>query len=142
MRVIDHLHRGVRDGQFELFYQPIVSASGALSGGEALLRWNHPEWGRQAPLRFIGLAEETGLIIPLGRWVIQEALRLLERITADGLVTQFISVNLSVRQLREPDFAREVAELLRGKSFALERLHFEITESRSWSPPIAGAIRA
>ena len=129
MRVIDHLHRGVRDGQFELFYQPIVSASGALSGGEALLRWNHPEWGRQIPLRFIGLAEETGLIIPLGRWVIQEALRLLERITADGLVTQFISVNLSVRQLREPDFAREVAELLRGKSFALERLHFEITES-------------
>jgi diguanylate cyclase (GGDEF)-like protein len=129
MRVIDHLHRGVLGGQFELFYQPIVAASGGLRGGEALLRWNHPEWGRQGPLRFIAAAEETGLIIPLGRWVIQEARRCLEEITAAGLGSPFISVNLSVRQLREPSFVQAVEELLRGSGFSLERLHFEITES-------------
>ena len=129
MRIIDHLHRGVKAGQFELFYQPIVAASGGVSGGEALLRWNHPEWGRQSPLRFIGLAEETGLIIPLGRWVIQEACRRLEELAAAGLASQSISVNLSVRQLREPSFVQAMEELLRGGTFALDRLHFEITES-------------
>jgi diguanylate cyclase (GGDEF)-like protein len=129
MRVIDHLHRGVQAGQFELFYQPIVTASGNVSGGEALLRWNHPEWGRLSPPRFIGLAEETGLIVPLGHWVVQEACRCLEEITAAGLASPFISVNLSVRQLREPSFVQALEELLRGRNFALERLHFEVTES-------------
>lgn len=134
VRIIDHLHRGLEQGQFELFFQPIVSASGLVSGGEALLRWNHPEWGRQNPARFIGLAEDTGLIVPLGGWVIQEACRRLEEITSAGRSSLFLSVNLSIQQLREPSFVRSVEELLRGAAFAPERLHFEITESLLLEP--------
>ena len=129
VRIIDHLHRAVKQGQFELFFQPILSAAGLVSGGEALLRWNHPEWGLLSPARFIGLAEDTGLIVPLGGWVIQEACRRLEEITAAGLDSTFLSVNLSIHQLREPSFVRTVEEQLRKASFAPERLHFEITES-------------
>ena len=109
MQVVADLHRGLERGEFELYYQPIVAASGEVSGAEALLRWNHPQWGRQEPSRFIALAEEAGLIVPLGEWVIREACRRLGEMSGPGRPAPFVSVNLSMRQLQEPSLVPTIA---------------------------------
>lgn len=129
MQVVADLHRGLERGEFELYYQPIVAASGEVSGAEALLRWNHPQWGRQEPSRFIALAEEAGLIVPLGEWVIWEACRRLGEMSGPGRPAPFVSVNLSMRQLQEPSLVPAVDRILKDYRFARERLQFELTET-------------
>ena len=136
MLVIDHLHRGVKDGQFELFYQPIVGAAGGVSGGEALLRWNHPEWGRQSPLRFIGLAEETGLIIPLGRWVIREACRRLER--AHGRRPGY---TVHLRESLDPAAAGAGVRAGRGGTAAGRHFRARTAALRDHRIAVAGVLR-
>jgi EAL domain-containing protein (putative c-di-GMP-specific phosphodiesterase class I) len=122
----------VEQGEFTLYYQPIVAlATGAVTGFEALVRWRHPEIGLITPDEFIPLAEETGLIVPLGRWVLRAACRQLQAWDAaeggDGLRT--VSVNVSARELRQPDFVASVLSTLRDLAFAPSRLVLEITES-------------
>ena len=124
------LERGIEAGEFVLHYQPIVDvASGQIQGMEALVRWTHPERGLVPPVEFIPLAEETGLIVPLGRWVLEEACRAGVRLDQDGRVPPYMSVNLSPRQLQQPELVEEVRAALENSGLPAERLILEITES-------------
>jgi diguanylate cyclase len=116
--------------EFFLQYQPIVSLSdNRLRGFEALVRWNHPTLGEVAPLRFIPMAEETGFIVPLGRWVLVEACEQLAAWTAHSDQDLTLSVNLSRRQLIAPQLADEVRTALALTGIDPHRLILEITES-------------
>lgn len=118
----------------ELFvqYQPIMSLDTfTLSGFEALVRWKHPEHGFISPVDFIPVAEETGLIIPLGEWVLREACYQMRRWheRVPGTAPIFMSVNLSVKQFNQPDLIQKVAAIIRETGLAPQNLKLEITES-------------
>lgn len=116
--------------ELALHYQPIVSlASGHIAGFEALLRWRHAELGMIPPQSFIGLAEETALIVPIGRWVLEQACRDLVRFQAHARDDLSMSVNVSGRQFAEPAFIGEIANVLAETSIDPETLKLEITES-------------
>jgi diguanylate cyclase (GGDEF)-like protein len=127
---VEHELRGaVADGQLELHLQPLVAlATGTLRGFEALVRWRHPERGLVPPLEFIPVAEETNLILPVGRWVLQEACRRLAQLQALSSAPIGISVNLSPRQLTS-DLPGEVETALREAGVRAEDLTLEITET-------------
>lgn len=117
-------------GEIGLVYQPQVAAGEPrrVVGCEALLRWSHPGLGDVPPSQFVPLAERTGAIVPLGRWVLEEACRQAKRWLRDGL--EFgVSVNVSYRQLQEPGFARLVEEALCASALPARWLALEITES-------------
>ncbi len=119
----------VAESAFTLVYQPIVElAEGGLVGFEALVRWPHPDWGMLNPDQFISLAEETGHIVPLGSWVLRQALADAVRWQHD-LPSLYISVNVSARQLRDPGFVRGVRRALDGSGLAPSALVLELTES-------------
>ena len=116
-------------GEMTLFYQPQVSlTTGAVVGAEALLRWHHPEWGMIAPGRFIPLAEETGLIVPLGNWVLREACRQAAVWAREGRPLR-VSVNLSARQLGEHGLIPSVLAALEASGLDPCWLDLELTES-------------
>jgi diguanylate cyclase (GGDEF)-like protein len=125
------LRRALERGELQVYYQPIVSlAEARLTGFEALLRWNHPVRGLVLPDRFISMAEDTGLIVPIGTWVLHEACRQLrswdqEFPAASDLV---VNVNLSARQCTHPDLPQEVRRILDDTGIAPSRLKLEITE--------------
>ncbi len=126
------LREAIAAGQFELHYQPIVDLRGGrLVGLEALVRWRHPERGLVAPAEFIPAAEESGLIIPLGRFVLETACRQMRDWEADGLAGERLSlcVNVSTLQLQDPGFAEMLAAVLAESGFEARRLTLEITES-------------
>lgn len=126
------LRRAVDEGELVLYYQPILDiGSGLICGAEALVRWRHPEKGILGPGAFVPLAEETGLILPLGRWVLDEALRQLSVWRARSLVSPDfkISVNVSVRQMRESDLVQDVRAILENFDVPPRALTMEITES-------------
>ncbi len=126
------LRRALDRGEFEVYYQPITSlALGTLSGFEALARWNHPLKGAIGPADFIPVCEETGLIIPLGNWLLEEACK-----TARSWQLKYpehppikMSVNLSAQQFREPQLINEVERILAATNLAGKFLKLEITES-------------
>ncbi|XHS79951.1 EAL domain-containing protein [Burkholderiaceae bacterium UC74_6] len=124
------LRQSLLDGGFELHFQPLVRlADGAVFGAEALVRWKHPRLGLVMPDRFIELAEETGLIVPLGDWVLTEACRQARSWRApDGSPLQ-VSVNVSPRQLQDAEFAERLGRLLAETGLPPDRLELEITES-------------
>jgi diguanylate cyclase (GGDEF)-like protein/PAS domain S-box-containing protein len=123
------LRQALERDEFELHYQPIVRiASGELACLEALLRWRHPERGVLPPAQFIGVAEQSGLIVPIGEWALREACAQAARWHAAGLERR-VSVNLSARQLRKRDLPQRVAECLRASSLPGDWLTLEITES-------------
>jgi diguanylate cyclase (GGDEF)-like protein len=119
-------------GQFALHYQPIIDlASGRISGVEALVRWNHPDRGLVGPNLFIPAAERTGLIIPLGRWVLAEGCRQV-RAWHDAFPDRppvSLAVNVSIKQVVRPDFVESIAVVLRDTGLAAEHLTVELTES-------------
>ena len=126
------LEEAIAAGQFELHYQPIVDLrAGRLVGLEALVRWRHPERGLVAPGEFIPAAEESGLIIPLGRFVLETACRQMATWRAEGLATERLnlSVNVSTHQLQDPGFAEMLQAVLAESRFEAARLTLEITES-------------
>lgn len=124
------LRTALRDQQFLLHFQPVVHAHGHTMGYEALLRWKHPERGIVSPAEFIPVAEQTGLILALGHWVLEQACRQLAVWSADPLRAEWtLAVNLSARQLRQPEFVREVAALLDSAGARADRLKLELTES-------------
>jgi diguanylate cyclase (GGDEF)-like protein len=132
LRLEADLRRALERQELAVYYQPIVSLSdGRLSGFEALLRWQHPERGLVSPVEFIPTAEETGLIVPIGAWVLREACRQTrawEREFGErGHLS--ISVNLSARQCLEPSLLGDVAQILTDTGLAPERLKLEVTES-------------
>ncbi|MFI5832814.1 putative bifunctional diguanylate cyclase/phosphodiesterase [Micromonospora sp. NPDC051300] len=121
-------------GEFYLDYQPLTSLrDGRVLGMEALVRWRHPELGVLRPDSFIPLAEETGLIVRLGSWVLAEACREAGTWAAAGEAPPFVSVNLAVRQLHRPDLVTEVRGVLGRTGLPPERLQLEITESTMMS---------
>ncbi|GET36998.1 GGDEF/EAL domain-containing response regulator [Microseira wollei] len=126
------LQRAIEQQQFHLNYQPIVSLStGKIVGFEALVRWQHPGRGWVSPEKFIPLAEETGLIIPLGKWVLSEACRQLSvwQEQFSQRLPLSISVNLSGIQLWNPDVLQSIDEILNSLSLSGSYLKLEITES-------------
>ncbi|MBX7265997.1 GGDEF domain-containing protein [Micromonospora sp. Llam7] len=121
---------GLERGEFFLDYQPLTSLrDGSMLGVEALVRWRHPRLGVLHPDSFIGLAEETGLIVQLGGWVLAEACREAVGWTAASGEPPYVSVNLAVRQIRRPGLVQEVCALLRHTGLPPNRLQLEITES-------------
>ncbi|MFN8035270.1 MAG: EAL domain-containing protein [Acidimicrobiia bacterium] len=132
LRTGNDLHRALERGEFRVHYQPIVTLeTGRISGFEALLRWAHPERGLLAPVDFVGLAEETGLVVPIGRWVLEHACTQLARWQAfhDGGRHLTMSVNLSPRQLSEPMLSDEVARIVARSGVQPGSVWLEITES-------------
>jgi EAL domain-containing protein (putative c-di-GMP-specific phosphodiesterase class I) len=126
------LQRAVRLGQLRLVYQPIVElGSGRTAGLEALVRWQHPERGLVTPGEFIEIAEENGTIVPIGRWVLQEAAQHIALWQRRGQVPAdlFISVNVSAREIRQPQFVEAVADTLREAGLSPSSLILEITET-------------
>jgi diguanylate cyclase (GGDEF)-like protein/PAS domain S-box-containing protein len=128
------LRRALENGELVLHYQPIVDlASSHMVGMEALVRWHHPERGLILPSEFIPLAEETGLIVPVGAWVLAHACAQARRWERDGLNPPRVSVNFSTRQLQVPTLAGEVGRVLKDAGLEADRLEIEITESVAMS---------
>ena len=124
------LRHALDRGELFLVYQPQQELrSGRLSGAEALLRWRHPQQGVLAPSRFIELAEETGLIEPIGEWVLQEACRQFLEWDAQGILLPRIGVNVSVRQFKQKNFVERVDAIVRASGIPPHALELEITES-------------
>ena len=130
LRLETYLRRSIEKNEIFLNYQPQVEIdTGRLIGVEALVRWNHPELGLIAPARFIPLAEDSGYINQLGKWVLDEACRQMMRWQAQGLHVPKMAVNLSVKQFERGSMAGVVADILRETGLAPERLQLEVTES-------------
>src|SRR3954469_16464841 len=124
------LRRSIARDEFDVMYQPVVAIeSGALVGVEALLRWRRPDHGLVGPDAFIGIAEDTGLIRPLGAWVLHQACRQLYHWSRIGVSGGVVSVNLSGRQLSSPDLVGNVLGAIASAGIEPSQLSFEITES-------------
>jgi diguanylate cyclase (GGDEF)-like protein/PAS domain S-box-containing protein len=131
--VSSELHTGLRRHEFVLHYQPQVDRQGRVTGVEALLRWQHPRRGLVMPADFIPMAEESGLILPLGQWALGTACEQLaawaKSPKASGLSRLSIAVNVSVRQFRHPDFVDQVMAEIRRTGVKPEYLKLELTET-------------
>jgi diguanylate cyclase (GGDEF)-like protein/PAS domain S-box-containing protein len=124
------LRHALEQNQLTLHYQPQIDLhTGALIGVEALVRWQHPNRGLISPAHFIPLAEETGLIVPIGEWVLRQACLQQKRWLAAGIYVGKIAVNLSPRQFRQKNFPGKVDAILRETQLSAEYLELEITES-------------
>ena len=130
MRLESELRRGLAAGEIYLDYQPIFALRGnRLTGFEALARWRHPTRGVLEPANFIPLAEETGLIVPLGTWVLQEACRKVAEMGRAGGKDLRMSVNVSSLQVTDPKFASEVKRAIADSGISPSQLTLEVTES-------------
>ena len=130
LRIETALRNALERGQFVLHYQPQLDlATGRIVGVEALLRWRHPELGMVAPSRFIALAEDTGLIVPIGAWVMRTACAQMQAWHAAGLGPLRLAVNLSARQFNEPNLVASIAAVLAETGLAPASLELELTES-------------
>jgi len=139
------LHGAIARGELQVFYQPQLDvASGAIVGAEALLRWTNPRLGSVSPGRFIPVAEESGLILPVGRWVLETACADSRRWIAEGWSNARMSVNLSARQFRQADLYHHIAELLQDAGLSSFILELELTESMVMQNPeqAIGTMRA
>ncbi len=124
------LRQGLRKGEFRLYYQAQVDSSGRVTGAEALVRWQHPLRGMVSPMLFIPLSEETGLILPLGHWVLETACVQLAAWGSQAETAHLtLSVNVSARQFRHTDFVAQVMAVLDATSANPQRLKLELTES-------------
>jgi diguanylate cyclase (GGDEF)-like protein len=130
LRLESDLRHALERREFELHYQPIVSlAAERVSGFEALIRWRHPERGLIPPLDFISIAEDSGLIVPIGLWVLREACTQLQAWERDcGVTGLVINVNLSAKQCMHPDLLGDVARILAETKCPAEQVKLEITE--------------
>ncbi len=130
LTIENHLRQAVERGEFLLHYQPQIELiTGQLSGMEALLRWNNWELGNVPPMEFIPVAEESGQILSIGEWVMREACKQAVIWIEQGLPLQRMAVNISVKQLSQPDFIETVRNILAQTGLEAHRLELEVTES-------------
>jgi predicted signal transduction protein with EAL and GGDEF domain len=137
MQLEHDLRHALQAGEFELHYQPKVCPKNnfVIRGVEALVRWRHPERGLIPPLKFIPIAEETGVIEALGLWVLDEACRQLKAWQAEGIGGLSMAVNLSAHQLRSPDLVESVRAIIKKHAIKKGNLELEVTESTAMSNP-------
>lgn len=125
-----NLRYALEHSQFQIYYQPQVDlSSGRIIGAEALIRWMHPEQGFISPGQFIPLAEQNGLIVPIGEWVLQTACQQLKKWQDAGLPSLRIAVNLSARQFNQPDLIDKIVNILASTKLEPQYLEVELTES-------------
>jgi EAL domain-containing protein (putative c-di-GMP-specific phosphodiesterase class I) len=123
------LRRALEREEFVLHFQPIVDLrTQRVASMETLVRWQHPEFGMVPPAKFIPLAEETGLIVPIGQWVLEHACRTTRALHEQGFVELHVAVNLSPRQFRQRDLARSVSMVLERTGLSPRHLELEVTE--------------
>lgn len=140
LQLVNALRKAVQRDQLRVHYQPQVSLQGGrIVGVEALLRWTHPELGAVSPAEFIPAAEDSGLILPIGEWVLRQAVRQLKKWMEAGLPAMIVAVNLSVVQFRHPDLPRLVTRILDEEGLQPEYLDLELTEGVALHDP-EGAI--
>ncbi len=136
MRVENALRQALEHNQFELYYQPQQELqSSATIGFEALLRWVHPELGRVSPAEFIPIAESSGLIVPIGEWVLREATQQLRRWIDEGIAPPKMAINLSAAQFHHPNLPDIILSILDDASLPPEYLELELTESMTMDDP-------
>lgn len=124
------LRRAIEREEFQLLYQPLISlGTNELVGVEALIRWNHPELGSISPIQFIPVAEETGLIVPIGKWVLKTAMRELAQMNSRRETHLRMNINVSRRQLLDANLERDVRDALIESGVAPELITLEVTES-------------
>lgn len=124
------LATALRNEQLTIEYMPRVHASNALIVGvEALIRWDHPEWGRISPLEFIPIAEENGLIVPIGKWVLYEACKQNKAWTDMGYPPITVSINFSTKQLPQHDTLQVIDSILSETGMQPHQLEIEVTEN-------------
>lgn len=124
------LRRAAERNELELHYQPkVLLQNGMIVGSEALLRWRHPQRGMVRPDQFIGIAEDTGMIVEIGKWVLREACRTASEWNGDSRPLHKVAINLSARQFQSPDLANTVARILAETGCRPEWIELEITES-------------
>ncbi len=128
--VENNLRRALMQNELEVYYQPKLSLrTGQLQGLEALLRWSHPERGMIYPDQFISVAEETGLIIPIGKWVARQACRMCKQLLAVGLGECPIAINVSPKQFSDPELVSSIRDILSEEELPAHLLELELTES-------------
>lgn len=128
--LLNSLHKALDCGEFELYYQPKVNIrTGRIIGTEALIRWNHPQFGVVSPAKFIPLAEESGLIIPIGEWVLMKACTQNKAWQKAGFPHLSIAVNFSTRQFYQPDIFLNIARILKETGMDPRYLDLELTEN-------------
>lgn len=132
------LWRALERHEMHLLYQPQVTAGGQLRGCEALLRWTHATLGMVSPLTFIPIAEANGAILSLGDWVLDTACRQLKQMQDAGLQHLTMAVNVSSRQLRDPNFAKRVCQILLAAGVAPQALELEVTETEALQGEVDG----
>lgn len=142
LQLVNALHHALEHRQLQLHYQPqIAMQDGRIIGAEALLRWSHPELGSVSPAEFIPVAESSGLILPIGEWVLRCAIRQAKIWIENGFGPLIMAVNLSAVQFRHPDLPELVTRILNEENLAPESLELELTESVAMhNPPGAIAV--
>ncbi|RFC35602.1 MAG: PAS domain S-box-containing protein/diguanylate cyclase (GGDEF) domain-containing protein [Candidatus Nitrotoga sp. SPKER] len=131
------LRRALEHNQLQLHYQPQASIeNGCVIGVEALLRWQHPELGMISPAEFIPIAEDSGLILPIGEWVLRTAVRQLKIWMDTGIAPMIIAVNLSMVQFRQPQLLKLVTQILKDEGLPPKYLELELTESVTMNDPL------
>ncbi len=129
LQLESQLHRTLDRGELQLYYQPQVELDGSVVGTEALIRWIHPELGLLGPSLFVQIAEETGLILEIGDWVLNEACRFSQKLQTTGLGAIPVSVNVSALQFAQASFIQSVSAALAGSGLPGKMLELELTES-------------
>ena len=136
LTLLSELRWALERGEFRVHYQPKQALrDGALAGAEALLRWQHPQRGLIPPTEFIPLLEETGLILPVGEWLIRRVCTDLRQLAGCGLVPPRVAINLSARQFHQLDLAERIAAIVQETGMDGERLEVEVTESLMMQEP-------
>jgi len=146
LKIAQSLSDAIDRDEFLMYYQPVVHLHNRqLAGFEALIRWNQPDMGFMSPVGFIGVAENTGLIVPMGRWILKTALNALAGFQAEmdahhpGAPKLFMSINVSARQLQEPNEVETLIEIIQQSGVAPQRIKLEVTESALIGNPSVAA---
>lgn len=134
--MVTNLREALDNAEFSVYYQPQINGrNGELIGMEALIRWNHPTLGLVSPAKFIPLAEKTGLIILIDRWVMQTAIKQIAQWYKDGLNPGVLALNLSIKQLQQKDYLPALESICTESNFNYKWLEFEVTENQIMTNP-------